>query len=167
MKQATSASGGINGWHVLFGMIAFFVAVSAVNGVMIYKAVQTFSGETPDAYRAGLAYNDRIAEERRQEQLGWKEVSKFDDATGKFSIALQDRDGLGVDGLQITAMVSRPATDRADHTITLAAAGSGSYVAVLPDLAEGAWELSLSANRAGDARRDVVYRSKVRLWKQP
>ena len=46
---------------------------------MIYKALTTFGGvETPDAYRKGLAYNQRIAAEEAQAGLGWHdELSLF------------------------------------------------------------------------------------------
>jgi nitrogen fixation protein FixH len=159
--------GGISGWHVLFGMIAFFLTVTAVDGVMIYDALSTFGGDTPDAYRTGLLYNQRIAEERRQDELGWTESTNFNSATGVFSVTLKDRGGRGVEDLQITATVGRPATDIADHNLVLAAAGGGAYSAVVPNLAEGTWDISIVASQGDAANRSVVYRAKARLWKQP
>lgn len=167
MKQAMPVRSGINGWHVLFGMIAFFLTVTAVDGVMIYDALSTFGGDTPDAYRTGLLYNQRIAEERRQDELGWTESTNFNSATGVFSVTLKDRGGRGVEDLQITATVGRPATDIADHNLVLAAAGGGAYSAVVPNLAEGTWDISLVASQGDAANRSVVYRAKARLWKQP
>ncbi len=167
MTQAASVQNGIRGWHVLFGMIAFFVIVTAVNSVMIYKALATFSGETPDAYRSGLDYNQRIAEARTQAKLGWTEATKFDASTGTFTVTLKDRDGHGVDGLQVTAAVGRLATDVADHDFTLTPGGNGSYSVVIPNLAEGAWEVAWAASKGQGRDRDIVYRSKGSLWKQP
>ena len=128
--------------------------VTAVDGVMIYDALSTFGGDTPDAYRTGLLYNQRIAEERRQDELGWTESTNFDNATGVFSVTLKDRDGRGVEDLQIAATVGRPATDIADHKLVLAAAGGGVYSAVVPNLAEGTWDVSLVASQGDAANRE-------------
>ncbi len=167
MKQATDVDGGLNGRHVLFGLIAFFLVVAAVNGLMAYKALSTFSGETPDAYRSGLDYNQRIVEARAQQKLGWTEATKFDSSTGTLSVTLKDHEGLGVDGLQVTGAVGRLATDIADHDLAFTAMGNGSYSVVVPNLAEGAWEVSWAASRGKGRDRDIVYRSKVSVWKQP
>jgi nitrogen fixation protein FixH len=167
MRQALPVRSGINGWHVLFGMIAFFVTVTAVDGVMIYDAISTFGGDTPDAYRTGLLYNQRIADERRQDELGWKEATKFDSATGVFSVTLKDRRGRSIDDLKITGSIGRPATDVADRNLVLAAVGEGAYTVTLPNLAEGNWDISLFASQGDASQKSVVYRSKVRLWKQP
>lgn len=169
MKQTSPVQSGLSGWHVLFGMIAFFLTVTAVDSVMVYKAVSTFGGDTPDAYRTGLLYNQRIAEERRQDELGWTQTTTFDSANSVFSLRLKNRDGRGVDGLHVAGSVGRPATDVADHNLALTAAGDGVYTITLPNLAEGNWDISLLA-RQGDVSQGsgtVVYRSKVRLWKQP
>lgn len=169
MKQMNPAQYGLNGWHVLFSMIAFFLAVIAVNGVMIYKAVSTFGGDTPDAYRTGLLYNQRIADERRQNELGWAEAITFDNASDILHLTLKDRGGSGVDSLHVTGTIGRPTTDVADRNLVLTAAGDGVYAIKLSNLAEGEWDVSLIASQidAHDGNSNVVYRSKVRLWKRP
>ena len=62
MKQAMPVRSGISGWHVLFGMIAFFLTVTAVDGVMIYDALSTFGGDTPlvAAHRADEQWADEL-----------------------------------------------------------------------------------------------------------
>ncbi|RUO98503.1 FixH family protein [Hyphomicrobium sp.] len=167
MKQTLAVTGGINGWHVLFGMIAFFLTVTAVNGVMIYDAISTFGGDTPDAYRTGLHYNQRIAQQRQQDQLSWTEESKFDTSTGIFSTTLKDRDGHGLSGLSVKGSVGRPATDRADRAIIFNEIGSGTYRVNLTDLSPGTWDLSFFVSETDAKPENVVYRSKARLWKQP
>lgn len=157
----------IKGWHVLAAMISFFVLVTAVDGVMIYDAVSTFGGDTRDAYRTGLAYNQRIAEQTSQDRLGWTEASTFDSATSQFRLTLTDREGHGVDGLQVTASVGRPATDVFDREIVLRSVGNGTYAATMANLSEGTWSASVAASGREGGRNGVVYRSKVRLWKQP
>lgn len=169
MKQMNPAQYGLNGWHVLFSMIAFFLAVVAVDGVMIYKAISTFGGDTPDAYRTGLLYNQRIAEERRQNELGWTETITFDSARDSLRLTLKDRGGSGVRGLHVAGSIGRPTTDVADRSLILAAAGDGVYTIKLSNLAEGEWDVSLIASQidARNGNSNVVYRSKVRLWKRP
>jgi nitrogen fixation protein FixH len=167
MTSLAKDQSGIRGWHVLVAMLAFFVTVTAVNSVMIYDALSTFGGDTPDAYRAGLAYNQRIAEQAAQDRLGWTETSAFDAAKSEFRFTLKDRDGQGIDGLRVTASVGRPATDVFDHEIPLRAEGQGTYVGTLTGITEGTWLASVAASRDEGGHGDIVYRSKVRLWKQP
>jgi nitrogen fixation protein FixH len=165
MTTLAKDQGVIRGWHVLAAMLAFFAAVTAVNSVMIYDALSTFGGDTPDAYRTGLAYNQRIAEQASQDRLGWTETTAFDPAKSEFRITLKDSDGHGIDGLHLTASVGRPATDVFDRDFPLRPEGQGTYVGEVSNLSEGTWLASVAARQ--DAAGDVVYRSKVRLWKQP
>jgi nitrogen fixation protein FixH len=157
----------IKGWHVLATMIGFFVSVTAVDGVMIYDAVSTFGGDTRDAYRTGLAYNQRIAEQTSQDRLGWTEASAFDSATSEFRFTLTDREGRGIDGLQLTVSIGRPATDVFDREVVLQGVGNGTYSATIANLSEGTWSASVAASGREGGRNGLVYRSKVRIWKQP
>jgi nitrogen fixation protein FixH len=167
LTKLVRAPGGINGWHVLAAMLGFFAAIIAVDSVLIYKAVSTFGGDTADAYRIGLNYNQRIAEEQSQDRLGWTETNAYDAARGVLSVTLKDRDGHGIDDLSVTATIGRPATSAADRDLALKAEGQGTYTAAAPNLAEGTWAVSLAASRGDGDQRAVVYRSKARLWKQP
>jgi nitrogen fixation protein FixH len=166
MKTIDTPRGVISGRHVLVAMVAFFCTVTAVDGVMIYKAVSTFGGDTADAYRIGLNYNQRIAEEQSQDQLGWTQTVAYEAADSRLSVTLKDRDGRGIDNLNLTATIGRPATSTSDRDLKLTSVGDGKYRASLPDLPEGTWAIDLTASK-GDAGNRIVYRSKVRLWKQP
>ncbi len=158
----------IRGVHVLVGIVGFFLTVAAVDAVMIYRAVSTFSGtDTQDAYRKGLAYNARIAEEGVQNARDWKVEHAFDTATGAFSVIFKDRTDSTVDGLIITARVGRPATNQFDRDISLTPEGGGRYAATISGLTEGTWVLILEANDANAPQTNTLYRAKVRLWKQP
>lgn len=157
----------ITGRHVLFGMIGFFLVIIATDAYLVYKAVSTFGGiETSDAYRRGLAYNDRIAEERAQADLGWTKEAVLD-KSGDLTVIIKDRDQTGVDGLQITAVVGRPATNVEDRTMILTQVGAGRYVASAGTLEPGSWVATLSARQALSGEGRIVYQSKVRLWKAP
>jgi nitrogen fixation protein FixH len=163
MSAAVSEKGTIRGWHVLAALVGFFLTVTAVDVIMITKAVSTFSGDTADAYRKGLAYNQTLEEEAIQDKLGWHESRSFDSATGRLSISVTDENKTPVDGLYLQADIGRAATDIFDRSIALRPLGNGTYGAEIAGLTEGAWTLSVNASDNGK----IVYRSRARIWKQP
>lgn len=96
---STGPRRGLRGGHVLLVFIGFFVTVFVVNGVMIYEAISTFGGlETPDAYRKGLAYNQRIAEGVAQEQRGWHDTLAYARDTERVRLGVADHEGAAVPG---------------------------------------------------------------------
>lgn len=163
MSAAVSSKGVIRGWHVLAALVGFFLTVTAVDLILVTKAVSTFSGDTADAYRKGLAYNHTLEEEAIQDRLGWHESRSFEQRTGRLSITVTDENKTPVDGLRLQADIGRAATDIFDRSIMLEPAGSGTYGADIAGLAEGAWTLSVKASEDGK----IVYRSRARIWKQP
>ncbi len=159
----------LSGRHVLFGFIAFFAIVFIADAYMIYKAVSTFGGlETDDAYRKGLAYNDRIAAADTQAKAGWRDRLEYLPQTKRLRIALLDRDGAGVSGLTITASIGRPATNRFDRELSFVQTGRGTYEAAVPTIESGWWTVGMVATRsARDHRNATVYEAKRRLWIKP
>ncbi|MGI9403981.1 MAG: FixH family protein [Hyphomicrobium sp.] len=170
--SARNQAGGrrtISGRHVLFGLIAFFAIVLVADGYMIYKAVSTFGGlETEDAYRKGLAYNDRIAVANAQAKRGWRDQLNYLPQSKRLRIALLDREGAGVSGLDITASLGRPATNRFDREFSFVQTGPGIYEAEIPAIESGWWTVGVQARRTAPDRRDAtVYEAKRRLWIKP
>lgn len=164
--MAASSPRQITGRHVLFGLLAFFGLVTVANAFMIYWAVGTFSGmETDNAYKIGVAYNERISAAAEQNALGWRESVSFDTQSENLVVTLTDKDGRGVDGLAVTAKIGRPATDVFDRSVDLAGEGGGKYTARLEGLGSGAWATQIAALEGADG--SVIYRSRARLWKQP
>ncbi|MBS0239909.1 MAG: FixH family protein [Proteobacteria bacterium] len=153
----------LRGWHVFAILVGFFLTVTVVDGILITKAVSTFSGDTADAYRKGLAYNQTLQEEADQNRLGWHENRTFDSKTGRLAIALADENRQPIEGLLVKAEIGRATTDIFDRRFDLVPTGNGTYTADISGLSEGTWTLSVTA-----AENDkVVYRSKERIWKQP
>lgn len=162
----------ITGKHVLWGLIAFFGVMFLANGAFVYFAVSSFTGlATENAYRKGLAYNERVAAAERQAASGWR--ARVDLAPGgdALSLALTDRSGLPVTGLRISAVLGRPATDRFDRALTLRERKPGRYATHLANaLSPGQWILRIEAARlppdasAPDGGGKVVYRLKRRIW---
>lgn len=158
----------ITGRHVLYGIVGFFFIITSVDVFMIYKALSTFGGiETSDAYRKGLHYNHRIEAEKLQKILGWRDEAKFDGQKEELSVFMSDVEHKGIDGLNITAILGRPATNREDHIVELSPVGSGRYVAPVHGLKQGTWIAALSVKRASSEGDNILYQSKVRLWKAP
>jgi nitrogen fixation protein FixH len=154
---------GLLGRHVLMMMLSFFGVIVAVDSFMIYRAVSTFGGlETQDAYKKGLAYNQRISRDAEQARAGWKDTVEVGGAPPHLRIALRDHAEAAVAGKRLVAKVGRPATDRFDMTIDLAETVGGVYEAALPAVAEGSWIVELSAYDG--AAEEPAYEARRRVW---
>lgn len=165
MTATAKGSFEITGRHVLIALLVFFGVMFAANGVFVYFALSTFNGEeTTDAYRKGLAYNERIEAEARLDQTRWQGKLSVSPDTGLLALELRDAQGAPVTGLEVLAAVGRPATDRFDHRIPLAEKAPGSYGAPLRNPAPGAWLVAVSASRLGSDGEQVVFRLKERIW---
>jgi nitrogen fixation protein FixH len=165
-RRPRSTAYRITGYHVLAGVVGFFLLVTAVNGVMIYKAVSTFGGvETPDAYRRGLDYNKRIALEQAQTELGWENDVTVSPDNNEILVRLKDRDGAPVTGLNLTGVLSRSATNLFDQPLTLIERSSGLYAAYVAGVEPGNWIVIISAARPGAG--DTVFAVRRRLWLKP
>jgi len=152
---------GIEGRHVLMGLIVFFGVMLAANSFLVYYALDTFSGgDRSDPYRAGLRYNETIDAAKRQAALGWQTDMAYDDGQGRLTLNVQDKAEVPVTGLALGAMVSRPATNREDHTIDFNEVSPGVYAADI-ELAPGVWVISLASHR--EEGGEPSYRVKRRL----
>lgn len=159
---------GLRGGHVLLVFIGFFVTVFLVNGVMIYEALSTFGGlETPDAYRKGLAYNERIAKGAAQAQRGWHDSLAYVPEMQRVRVDVTDPGGAGVPGLVISGEIGRPATDRFDRRLDFTQTGPGTYEADAAGLEPGWWTVDLEARKSASAGGEVLYEARERLWIKP
>jgi nitrogen fixation protein FixH len=157
----------ITGRHVLFAILGFFVLVTGVNGIMAYKAVTTFGGvETPDAYRKGLDYNQRIAAEEAQAGIGWQDELTYSAADRALVLILKDCEGQPVPGASVTATVGRSATNTFDQTLTMSEISAGLYRAPV-NLAAGTWIVDATAARKASAGKDAEFAIRRRLWLKP
>jgi nitrogen fixation protein FixH len=159
----------LSGRRVLLYLIGFFAVIFAVNGIMIYKAESTFGGlDTDDAYRKGIAYNERVAAAAAQAKLGWRDELGYVPATQLLRVTLTDASGQAVSGLDVTAQVQRPATTRFDQRLMLEQTGPGSYEVDAAGLDPGWWTVDLSAQRKAPNRQDpTLYESRRRVWIKP
>lgn len=158
--------GGLQGRHVASIFFAFFGAVFAMNGAMIYSAISTYSGiVSNEPYRKGLHYNDRIQADERQAQLGWTETVDVA-RDGHVVVTLRDRDGQPVSRARLEAQLGRPSTSRQDIKLTLSESSTGRYEAQAGALGEGNWTIAVDA-RTADGGDEPTFRARRRLWLKP
>lgn len=161
--QTDYEAGGrpLNGWKVLAMLVGFFVFVSSVNGVMIYYAIKTFSGEVvAHPYERGLAYNRDIAQARAQAARDWKVDVELTRNAGMTEILVTARDANGAEitGVEMNAAFAAPADLSRDVRLRLEETAPGRFAgrAALP---AGQRDLELSANLGGAQ----VFRSRNRV----
>lgn len=156
----------LNGRHVLLALLGFFGVVLAVNVVLIYKAESTFGGvDTDDAYRKGLAYNERIAAAEEQAELGWHGNLDYVRNTRHMRLTLTDTSGGPVPGLTVTAQLQRPVTNRYDQELSLTQTGADTYEADVSGLAPGWWTVDVRAHHGPE--NATLYEARRRLWIRP
>jgi nitrogen fixation protein FixH len=156
--------GALTGWHVLAGFIAFFGVIFAVNGYFLYSALSTHTGIVAnEPYRKGLAYNERIAFEARQQALGWSEVITAA-RDGRIVIDLRRAGGERVANVVVAGSIGRPSTAGFDRKLTFTQQ-DGAYVADAGPLPEGNWVVDAAVRAAPD--QEPIYRLRKRLWLKP
>ncbi len=158
----------ITGRTVLFILVCFFGVMFIVNGIFTYFAVTTFNGLVAEgSYRKGLEYDDRLAEEARQDRLGWNADLQFAGRGGQLRFTLEGADGQPVSGRLVRVRVGRPATDKFDRTVVLSETSPGIYTQDVSLPGAGNWLASLEVLEGYDEAKPVVYRMKKRLWLKP
>jgi nitrogen fixation protein FixH len=144
----------LNGWHVLAICAAFFLVVASVNAVMNRAAVSSFSGvEAENPYKEGLAFNQRLAASRKQDQLGWSvDVALAGDTTSDVRAALDIREkgGLAPGGVSGLIRFEFPADRRLDRSAPLADLGGGHFSAKVAGLHPGQWDVVVELERGGE-----------------
>ena len=146
-------SNKVTGRKVLLWLIASFVLVGAVNGLMVYFAIRTFAGQTDShPYAQGLNFNKSLQAIAAQRALGWRVDGKIADAGhGVVMLKVTFRDGAGrpLADLAVTAHFSRPTNAGQDFEAALAHQGGGLYTAEVSMPDSGQWQVRLSAERNG------------------
>ena len=143
----------LTGRMVLFMLVAFFVVVFGVNGLMATLAIQTLPGtEVDSAYSASLAYEKEIAAARDQDARAWKvnaHVQRGADGGATVQVEARDNKGAPMSGLTFQGRFERPTDRRADQAVGLTEVGGGIYRGSAPLIAPGQWDLVLEGDAAG------------------
>lgn len=157
-----ASKGPLTGRHVLIGILAFFGVIFAVNGVMTYVALDSFSGvAVDDSYRKGLRYNEQIKAADAQAALGWQTELAYRADDGVLRLTLVDRDGMPLRALSVEGILGRPASAQEDRGIAFVQSSPGIYEAQVGLLPAGQW---LAKLYAADASDEQPYRIERKLW---
>lgn len=139
------------------GIILFFILVFMANGVLVYLANSSWNGVvTTDHYQKGLAYDQVLAAQARQEALGWQGelTPRFPGGQRvEFAFSLRDRDSAPLEGGAVTILLFRPTLAGHDREVTLREEAPGRYTGGVAAPLPGWWEVRLSAVREGESYR--------------
>ncbi len=146
----------LTGRKVLLIAVAAFGVILAANLAMLFAAISTFPGlVVKNSYVASQGW-DRKTEAQRA--LGWKAAASY--ADGTLRVAMTGRDGAPVTGLNVVAVVGRPASTREDVRLELAEGAEG-YAAPLV-LAPGMWRVAIAGTNAEGGNFEAVAQFYVR-----
>lgn len=144
----------LTGRKVLAILVGAFGVIVTANMAMLVAATGSFPGlVVKNSYVASQGWNARTD---AQEALGWQAAVAHD--SGELKVVLTGADGAPVRGLEVTAIVGRPASGRDDVTLSLAER-SGAYTAPAA-MDSGLWRVSVRASDGNGAR----YEAKAELW---
>ncbi len=146
MSTTFASRGRYIPWLFVLG----FALVVAVNGIMIWFAVGSFSGlYTPKPRDRGLRYNDVITAQQSRDTLGWRIDSKWQPENRRLDLTLFDRDGRPLAGARATVELVRPAEKRPPLDIAMAIVGPGQLAGTVDLPARGNWDIDIVIERDG------------------
>ncbi|UYN94615.1 MAG: FixH family protein [Enhydrobacter sp.] len=130
--------------HIPWIFVAGFAVVVAVNAVMVWFAVGSFSGLYAHKPRdRGLHYNQVVAEQRARDALGWRIDSRWHPETGRLEVVATAADGVPLAGARVSVELVRPAEKRPPLGIAMSAVGIGRYAGYVDLPARGNWDLDI------------------------
>ena len=144
----------LTGGKVLAILLCAFGVIIGANLAMLFAATGTFPGlVVKNSYVASQQWN---AKTDAQNALGWQAGVAHEN--GKLRVKLTDATGAPVHGLEVTAVIGRPASGREDVALELVDTG-GTYAAPAT-LGPGLWRVALRASDGNGSR----YEAKTELF---
>lgn len=146
--------GKLTGRGVLLWLVVGFGVMFAANFALIYIALSTLHGEElENPYDASQVYNQKLADVRAQDQLGWTvNITTRREGDGLRIVAdIRDRDGALASGLNVRARLVHPFDRASDREATLVTDG-GDYEGVAPNVKGGRWGLEIEALQDGQRK---------------
>jgi nitrogen fixation protein FixH len=133
-------------------LVGAFVAVSAVNGLMIWYAFSSWTGLVSDsAYQEGLGFDRVLAESRAEAALGWKARIAYD-PQGRIAVQLADAKGQPLAGMALSLVLLRPTREGFDRAAPLMEMAPGRYEAAVRPPLPGQWDVRVTVKSAGKVR---------------
>ncbi|MGH1350885.1 MAG: FixH family protein [Methyloligellaceae bacterium] len=148
------------GWHMLIIMLLFFGVIITVNITMAIFAASSWTGlVVKNSYVASQNFNEHLNNAEKQARLGWS--SNLTTKNGKINLTLHDSLGKPLTGLQVTALIQRPAHEREDITLNLKQNSSGQYYHE-KILTDGAWNIKITAKHPDQDNYIQIFKIEVR-----
>lgn len=146
MTAVTARSGA----HIPWLFVGGFALVIAVNAVMVWFAVSSFSGLYSAHPRDdGLRYNETLARQRARDALGWVVEVAWEPATRRLTVAARDAAGAPLAGARVEASLVRPAEKRAPLALALQPVDLGRFAAAVDLPAHGNWDVDVIVDAGG------------------
>jgi nitrogen fixation protein FixH len=137
--------------------VAGFVLVIAINGVMVWFAVSSFSGLYSDHARdRGLHYNQVMAEQRERDALGWTIETSWQ-SDGRLGLTVKDAGGRPLVGAAVAIALIRPAEKRTPVEVAMEPIGEGRFAGIVDLPARGNWDADIVVD-AGHHRFAITKR---------
>ena len=154
MANGTARIREFTGWHMLAVIGLFFGTIIAVNLVLAWFAIESWTGlVVKNSYVASQNFDDKIADVKRQNRLGWKSTFKVED--GKIYFTIHDASGGPLSGLDVNARIGHPTDNAEDYSARLVEKGAGIYSALAP-ASPGQWIFDIeSKNAKGQTFREI------------
>ncbi len=154
----------ITGRTVLFGLLAFFGVVFAVNGVLIFLAIDTWSGLTTERpFEAGRDHDRVLAQAEAQAALGWRSRVALAPKSETIEVTLTGPDGAPLGGLEVALALRRPARGDLDQRLSLSETAAGRYRGKVALALPGRWYAEIRARDAAGTR----YRMEHEIMAEP
>lgn len=162
MSEVTTTPGSfvLKGWHVLLIVIAFFLSVFTIDGLMMYKAYSSFPGEVAaKPFEEGVAFNGDLRRRAAARALGWTAslTDKVIDGRARLVMVIRDRDRRPVAGLAPKATLTRTVTTQGETMVAFVETSPGVYEASTPARA-GLWDLNVKAPTPGQGTFELEQR---------
>ncbi len=153
----------LTGHHVLIGFLGFFGVIFAVNGALVYFAINSWPGlDVEGAYERGLNYNDTIDAAERQSKLNWdSRVTLSQGARQTVRVQITGGGGELVTGLSVAASLRRPANEISDQRLALDETSPGVYSAMVSLPLAGIWRVAIKAEAKSGATYQMTHRVEV------
>lgn len=152
------------GWYWPLAIVGLLAGSAGANLALVVIAARDASfAVEKDYYRKALAWDDAMAQERRNEALGWSvavDLARLPDRSAEVRLTARVSDGTGAPlaGARVTVEALHNA--RASHVFAaaLTPGSPGRYAATMPLARPGLWEVRVRVERGGDVFTRVVTR---------
>jgi nitrogen fixation protein FixH len=156
LEKAPSSSRSVVarwGWPVAVILVLAASAGSNIWVMFVAKADPAFAVE-PEYYAKAVAWDARMAQERRNDALGWRATAALTLARpgipGRIVVRLTETDGRPVTGATIAIEAMHNARAAQRYEAALQPADDGTWAAAIDAHRPGAWEVRLTATRGAE-----------------